>query len=99
MMSSHNESAGIPSNRKAASSEINSDSVDELLVDLCFLQNQLIGTYVFGPISTRMHPDVLLLSASHYANDASANSANWQSFGSSPTQHSICISTENAYNK
>ena len=94
MMSSHNDSAGIPSMRRAASREIYSDSVDELLVEPCFLQNQLMGTYVFGPISTRMHPDVLLLSANHDANEASANSANWQSFGSSPTQHSICISTE-----
>ena len=93
-MSSHNANAGIPSMRRAASSDISSDSVDELLTDPCFLQNQLMGTYVFGPRSTRMHPDVLLLSDNPDAKDASANNANWQSFGSSPTQHSMCMFTE-----
>ena len=74
-MSSHSANAGIPSILSAASSDISSDSVDELLIDPCFLQNQLIGTYVFGPISTRMHPEVLLLSPNQEANDASATNA------------------------
>ena len=84
----------MPSIRNAISSDISSDSVDELLIDPCFLQNPLIGTYVFGPINTSIAPDVLLLSASHDANEASANKASWQSIGSSPNQHYICMSTE-----
>ena len=47
----------------------------ELEIDPCFLHNQLIGTYVFGPIKHKIAHDVLLLSLSHEANEASANIA------------------------
>ena len=87
MTDSHNASAGIPSIRREASSEISSLSVDELLTEPCFLQNHEIGTNVFGPMSTMKQPDVLLLSPNQEAKDASAKSAIWMSFGRSPTQH------------
>ena len=87
---SQNASAGMPSTRRAASNEISSDSAQEVLIEPCFLQNQDIGTKVCGPMSTKKHPEVLLLSPSHAANEASANSRKRQPFGSSPTQH--CIS-------
>ena len=68
-------SAGIPSVRSAASKEISSDSVLEFEIEPSFLQNQPIGTYVFGPIKHKIAPDVLLLSPSHEAKEASANIA------------------------
>ena len=53
MTSSQKDSAGIPSKRNAASRAMISDSVDECDTAVCFLQNQLNGTKVRGPISTR----------------------------------------------
>ena len=50
---SQNDNAGIPSKRNPASRAMISDSVDECATAVCFLQNQLIGTNVRGPIKTR----------------------------------------------
>ena len=53
MTSSQNANAGNPSKRSPASRAIISDSVEEWDTAVCFLQNQLIGTKVRGPINTR----------------------------------------------
>ena len=74
--SSQKARAGMPSALRAASNDISSDSVLELMIEPCVLQNHEIGTNVFGPISTRKDPEVLLLSPRHAANEASANNAN-----------------------
>ena len=80
----------MPAVRNAESKDISSDSVLEFDIEPCYLQNQEIGTYVFGPIKHKIAPDALLLLFSQLANDASANNASWMSYGGSPTQH--CIS-------
>ena len=53
MTNSQKFSAGMPSRRSPASRAIISDSVDECDTAVCFLQNQLIGTKVRGPINTK----------------------------------------------
>ena len=82
--SSHNSRAGRPSNRKAVSRAITSDSVELWLVLPCFLHSHVIGQKVLGPIKAKMTPDVDLLSRMSSAKLASANSAKTHCEGSSP---------------
>ena len=68
-----NINAGIPSVLNAASRAIASASVDECEIAPCFLQNQIIGTQVFGPTIANTAPDVDLESCRSPANEASTN--------------------------
>ena len=86
MTSSQKFKAGSPSSLSAASSAIISASLDEWLTAVCFLQNQLIGTYVWGPIRTKYAAEVDLLSLRSPAKDASQKSASEVCWGLSPTQ-------------
>ena len=84
MTISQNDRAGRPSRRSPASRAMISDSVDECDTAVCFLQNQLIGTKVRGPIKTRKAALVDLLSFKSPANDASQNNAKDMFSGLSP---------------
>ena len=72
-MVSHNSKAGMPSSLSAASRLMISASVEECDTAPCFLQNQVNGTNVRGPTSTRKAPEVDFESLRSPAKLASVN--------------------------
>ena len=77
--------AGKPSSLAPASKDMTSASVVECETAPCFLQNQLIGTKVLGPIRQRTQPEVDLESSKSPAKLASQKRDKEQSSGLSPT--------------
>ena len=75
MTMSQKSNEGIPSIRNAASKAINSASDELCDTAPCFLQNQVIGTKVLGPMMTIYIPDVDLLSLMSPAKLASTKQA------------------------
>ena len=77
----HRIDAGIPSENTPFARLTISDSVVDRLVHVCFWQYQLNGKYVLGPVRTRKHPDVDLVSSLSPAKSASANNVSYSSSG------------------
>ena len=84
--------AGIPSILTPASIAMISASDDECDTAPCFLQNQQMGTNVFGPTNTKKHPEVDLESVRSPAKLASENKQSLQSSGRSHTQFAATLS-------
>ena len=86
VIKSHKSRHGIPSVRRHASNAMISASDEECETAPCFLQSQVMGAKVLGPMTHKNPPVVDFESLRFPANPASANIASWQSWGLSPTK-------------
>ena len=82
-MTDHRQEEGNPTARKARFAAVTSASVDDIAVDVCFLENAVKGKNVLGPTRANKHPLVERLSCSP-AWSESANNHVLHSAGESP---------------
>ena len=84
-MTDQRQEEGKPTARNAKFAAVTSASVDDIAVDVCFLENAVSGKKVLGPTRANKHPEVDLLSCSP-AWSESANNHVLHCSGGSPTK-------------